>query len=157
MMHGTKSCSVSKLLAVQIYLHVTWSISCVYSFQSSLPLSNVVKETRAFSRLCTTNKNENEATKKSDTNKEPLLKLSWYAAEMFGKIFAPPRNQNYLLQEFNNDDEIDLRSTPSSLREAIKRIEKDNARSYFLSGNIDIMAYDKDCVFADPFVTFSGE
>jgi hypothetical protein len=32
----------------------------------------------------------------------------------------------------------------------------DNDRSYFLSGEVDRLIYDEDCVFADPFVAFNG-
>jgi hypothetical protein len=121
-----------------------------------VPLPQVAKEAIA-SRLWATAKNDDKTRKESDKTKEPLLKLSWYAAEMFGKIFAPANNQNSSRQESVNGDDIDLQSPPSSLKEAIKRIELDNARSYFLSGNVDVMAYDTDCIFADPFVSFTGE
>ena len=40
--------------------------------------------------------------------------------------------------------------------ETIQRINDDNDRYYFLSGEIDSLIYDVDCIFADPFVSFSG-
>lgn len=45
---------------------------------------------------------------------------------------------------------------PQSIQETLERIQLDNDRSYFLSGNVDTLIYDEDCVFADPFVSFRG-
>lgn len=38
----------------------------------------------------------------------------------------------------------------------MKRIQLDNDRSYFLSGQVDNEIYQDDCLFADPFVSFRG-
>lgn len=95
------------------------------------------------------------ATKK-DSDEEtlnPLAKASWYAVETFGKIFAPAEAKT---RSDTLPAEIDLAVPPSSLSEALERIKLDNDRSYFLSGSVDTLAYDEECIFSDPFVSFAG-
>lgn len=94
------------------------------------------------SRLCA-EKNDLES---SEIN--PVAKASWYAVETFGKIFAPKDDKKGLT--------IDQTKPPSSVAETLQRIEEDNSRSYFLSGEVDKLIYDEKCVFSDPFVAFSG-
>eukprot|EP00540_Astrosyne_radiata_P022852 CAMPEP_0116866944 /NCGR_PEP_ID=MMETSP0418-20121206/26341_1 /TAXON_ID=1158023 /ORGANISM="Astrosyne radiata, Strain 13vi08-1A" /LENGTH=139 /DNA_ID=CAMNT_0004502697 /DNA_START=112 /DNA_END=528 /DNA_ORIENTATION=- len=52
--------------------------------------------------------------------------------------------------------ELDLTVPPRSFQETLERIRLDNDRSYFLSGRVDRLIYDENCVFADPFVSFEG-
>jgi len=98
-----------------------------------------------------------DGTDSNDVVKEdmnPLTRASWYAVEAFGKVFGGGKNP---LETVTKDGaEIDLTQPPSSLSEALRRIELDNERSYFLSGDVDVQAYDEQCVFADPFVSFEG-
>jgi hypothetical protein len=59
----------------------------------------------------------------------------------------------------DNDDDNDLDLTiksPTSLQETLARIQLDNDRSYFLSGKVDTLIYDPDCIFSDPFISFRG-
>jgi len=93
---------------------------------------------------------ENETDKPGTDELNPITKASWYAVEAYGKVFGAGKGKK------KSDSTIDLSKPPYSLEEALKRIEMDNARSYFLSGEVDGMAYDPSCVFADPFVSFSG-
>jgi hypothetical protein len=86
-----------------------------------------------------------------------FAKTSWYAAEAFGKIFS----NNSMLEaqkkiEMESNNNIDLSTKPSSLKQTIQRIKLDNDRFYFLSGNVDALTYDANCYFADPFVGFTG-
>jgi len=87
----------------------------------------------------------------------PIAKASWYAVEQFGKLFAPQEGET---KKGNGTSkalqEIDVTKPPSSAKETLERIKLDNDRDYFLSGQVDSLIYDKDCVFADPFVSFSG-
>mmetsp|Transcript_6840 Transcript_6840/g.10044 ORF Transcript_6840/g.10044 Transcript_6840/m.10044 type:complete len:264 (-) Transcript_6840:564-1355(-) len=94
-------------------------------------------------------------TANSETS--PVAKASWYAVEVFGQIFGSG-NRKRSAGETSDvaTDAIDLSVSPKSLDEALKRIEMDNARSYFLSGEVDVEAYAEECIFADPFVSFSG-
>jgi len=89
-----------------------------------------------------------DISNEKDTDLNPLTKASWYAVEAFGKFFGGGNTAS------EADD--DLSRKPSSIDEALRRIQMDNERSYFLSGEVDVEAYDEDCVFSDPFVSFSG-
>ena len=92
--------------------------------------------------------------KDQQTRNNPLLtKASWYAVEAFGKVFGSKNASK------DNDDDNDLDLTiksPTSLQETLARIQLDNDRSYFLSGKVDTLIYDPDCIFSDPFVSFKG-
>jgi hypothetical protein len=72
---------------------------------------------------------------------------AWYAVETFGKVFGKTN--------VGSDEEINT-GPPLSLAETKRRLQRDNDQSYFLSGQVDAEIYDIDCVFADPFVSFTG-
>lgn len=88
-----------------------------------------------------------------NTSKNPLELASWYAVEAFGKAFGSKKESDSTTTSIGN---IDLNKPPSSLDETLKRIQLDNDRSYFLSGEVDRYIYDEQCTFADPFVAFDG-
>ena len=87
------------------------------------------------------------------TSKNPLELGAWYAVEAFGKAFGSKKSTDDNNQRTSG---IDFTKDPSSLDETQQRINIDNERSYFLSGEVDRLIYDKDCTFADPFVSFDG-
>jgi hypothetical protein len=93
--------------------------------------------------------------KDQQTDMNPLTRASWYAVEAFGKVFGSNK-QNVSTKTILEFQEVDLTQSPLSMRETIQRIQLDNDRSYFLSGNVDTLIYDPDCVFSDPFVSFEG-
>jgi hypothetical protein len=106
-------------------------------------------------------KNDDVAGTKSDMN--PFTKSVWYGVEKFGQVVATFTNQNETtINEKNKPQELSMDKVnflsipPASLNETLQRIRLDNDRSYFLSGKVDTYIYDKDCVFADPFVSFQG-
>jgi hypothetical protein len=80
----------------------------------------------------------------------PITKASWYAVEAFGKVFGGTQKSVAI------PTILQLDQAPSSLQETLDRIKLDNDRSYFLSGQVDKLIYDPDCLFADPFVSFRG-
>jgi len=100
-----------------------------------------------------------------DPNMNSITRASWYAAEALGSIFGQfgsnkvdaTRGLKYRqpipsLTKAN----IDFLQSPSSLDETLMRIQLDNDRCYFLSGQVDAMIYDPNCLFSDPFVSFYG-
>ena len=103
------------------------------------------------------NKNSNNIDQKSEPSSQetmnPLTKVSWYAAEFFGKAVGSAKTSKGTLQ---NDVDFSSLQSPQSLQETLERIQLDNDRSYFLSGQVDTYIYDPNCVFADPFVSFQG-
>jgi hypothetical protein len=90
---------------------------------------------------------------KGDSSEEdnPLLKASWYAVETFGKVFGSARKQDETASAT-----LSMDAPPASMDETLQRIQADNQREYFLSGQVDELIYDENCVFADPFVSFKG-
>ena len=87
-----------------------------------------------------------------NNSKNPLELASWYAVEAFGKAFGSKKESDNTA----SSSDIDLSKPPSSLDETLKRIQLDNDRDYFLSGEVDRYIYDEQCTFADPFVSFDG-
>jgi len=88
------------------------------------------------------------ATKKDDTKEvDPVTRTSWYAVEALGKVFG---------SKSRKDKPPSTEQPPSSLSETLQRIQEDNEREYFLSGDLDVLIYDEDCTFSDPFVSFQG-
>jgi hypothetical protein len=95
-----------------------------------------------------------QATSTNPTTVDPWTKASWYAVEAFGKVFGSASSASK--ESPSSLPSFDLNQPPSSLSETLQRLQLDNDRMYFLSGSIDALIYDADCVFADPFVSFSG-
>jgi len=92
---------------------------------------------------------------KEDMN--PVTRASWFAVEAFGKVFGGGGgDKKDGADDGESASEVDLTRPPRSLDEALTRIRLDNDRSYFLSGAVDSLAYDEECTFADPFVSFDG-
>jgi Uncharacterized conserved protein (DUF2358) len=105
----------------------------------------------AHDRLLAANRNEDD----NDAGAlNPLTKASWYAVEAFGKFFGSATKSPQ--DESSDSAEYSLDVPPSSVDETLARLQADNQREYFLSGQVDKLIYDPDCVFADPFVEFRG-
>jgi hypothetical protein len=81
---------------------------------------------------------------------DPFTKASWYAVEAFGKVFGTPDRDDI------GANAIEYDKPPESVEETMRRIRADNDREYFLSGKVDALIYDNECIFADPFVSFVG-
>ena len=83
-------------------------------------------------------------------NAKPFTKPYWYAVEAFGNVFGSPST--------SNEDAIVTVTDrpPTSVAETLQRIQKDNEREYFVSGDLDVLIYAEDCTFSDPFVSFQG-
>ena len=123
----------------------------VQCFQHELPRSRSLPLGRPLRAAADDDASDNVV--KEDMN--PLTRASWYAVEAFGKVFGSggtPANESASA----SSDAIDFTQPPATLKEALRRIELDNERQYFLSGQVDVEAYDPDCLFADPFVSFRG-
>jgi hypothetical protein len=134
---------------------ITHSLKCGNGF--IFPVSNPTKISIRQQRISLKNKKNDNGRDgddsigtKSDMN--PLAKSVWYGVEKFGQIFAPKSSSDSIAAVG-----IDQQKPPSSLEETVERIKLDNDRCYFLSGNVDEYIYDDDCIFADPFVSFSGK
>jgi len=91
-------------------------------------------------------KSDAEGDDQDDDAMNIVTKASWYGVELFGKVLGNT-------QKTRNTD---LTQPPQSLPETYQRIQDDNDRNYFLSGQVDKEIYAVDCIFSDPFVSFAG-
>jgi Uncharacterized conserved protein (DUF2358) len=123
---------------------------CAFSaFPSNLnlctePLCGTVGRSKGTRTVLSSNKHE-EDSKPPD----PLTKSSWYIVEAFGNMFGGTGGSKpSVIAETDQP--------PKSISQTKERLRMDNERSYFLSGTVDELIYSESCVFADPFVSFSG-
>eukprot|EP00569_Conticribra_weissflogii_P002953 CAMPEP_0171328736 /NCGR_PEP_ID=MMETSP0878-20121228/822_1 /TAXON_ID=67004 /ORGANISM="Thalassiosira weissflogii, Strain CCMP1336" /LENGTH=260 /DNA_ID=CAMNT_0011828605 /DNA_START=95 /DNA_END=877 /DNA_ORIENTATION=- len=156
---GVAAVTQSRILVVALWF------SLLLPCASFSPTSQFLRNTRIASNYRSTfpsthllaqkNNIRNAKDKEVTTNSNnPLELASWYAVEAFGKVFGGNIKDDN--KSINNFGVIDLTKPPSSLDETLTRIQMDNDRSYFLSGEVDRLIYDEDCTFADPFVSFNG-
>jgi hypothetical protein len=91
------------------------------------------------------------APKAGDPDEEASLasKGAWFATEIFGTLAARVRGQPAAASS-------GIAGPPSTLKEAISRLEADYERRYFILGEMDEALYAEDCEFADAFVSFKG-
>lgn len=144
--------AVLQILTLTIILNNNQILS--FTLTTPIPIissSNKLHQQSWFA-LKAGNDNNNIKTKQVEEDINPLTKASWYAVEAFGKIFKQEQKTN----ESKTTTNIDFTRSPASYKEALQRIKLDNERSYFLSGTVDIEAYDTKCIFSDPFVAFEG-
>uniref|UniRef100_A0ACD5UE07 Uncharacterized protein n=1 Tax=Avena sativa TaxID=4498 RepID=A0ACD5UE07_AVESA len=87
-----------------------------------------------------------------------VLKAAWYASEALGvaaSFFRPPSPEGDAVAA---DDEAASSGSVSTLGRAqvAEAIKDDFARSYFVTGNLTLRAYEEECEFADPAGSFRG-
>ncbi|XP_065859737.1 uncharacterized protein [Euphorbia lathyris] len=85
-----------------------------------------------------------------------LLKVAWYGSELLGiaasllrspsSAQGPQSNLELAVNEFGGIDRT----------EVVETIKEDFQRSYFVTGNLTLNAYEEDCEFADPAGSFKG-
>jgi hypothetical protein len=74
------------------------------------------------------------------------LKVAWFLAEQFGKVVGGSKRE-----------QVSRQLEPITWKAAQEGIKRDYEENYFVSGAADMAAYDPQCEFADPFVSFRGE
>ncbi|XP_057454695.1 uncharacterized protein LOC130746163 isoform X1 [Lotus japonicus] len=86
----------------------------------------------------------------SQAQNNPLLKIAWYSSELLGIAASAFRSPS------------GVEAPPQRLLETIDRaavvdtIKQDFQRSYFVTGDLTLNAYEEDCEFADPAGSFKG-
>nr|XP_009400732.1 PREDICTED: uncharacterized protein LOC103984889 isoform X1 [Musa acuminata subsp. malaccensis]XP_018681896.1 PREDICTED: uncharacterized protein LOC103984889 isoform X1 [Musa acuminata subsp. malaccensis] len=83
-----------------------------------------------------------------------VLRLAWYGSELLGiaaSLFRP--SPSAAPSEELRADGLGFAAGQAEVAEAIK---EDFDRSYFVTGNLTLEAYEDDCEFADPAGSFRG-
>jgi len=153
-----KESTTRSMLGFKALLQIVALLLISSSSSSFAPLRPQTRSSRSYSTVSVglrqkADKNNDSDVVNQDLN--PFARASWYAVETFGKVFGGGRSnteENVTLTK----DTVDYTKPSKSVAETLKRIELDNDRSYFLSGEVDKLIYDDQCIFADPFVSFSG-
>ncbi|MCL7038181.1 hypothetical protein MKW94_024675 [Papaver nudicaule] len=85
----------------------------------------------------------------NDSNKNVFLKLAWYGSELLGIAASflrePPSSET-------RENSVELVGEDLIL----DTIKQDFERSYFVTGNLTLDAYEEECEFADPASSFKG-
>jgi hypothetical protein len=97
--------------------------------------------------------NDEDASSSSSikTTSNPALKAAWFASEQFGKAIGGGKsNSSATTLEKQEENVMTTRA------ETIDLLAKDYEKNYFIGGESEMKAYSSSCVFADPFVSFTG-
>ena len=110
---------------------------------------------RIMGRRNTTAKNGVRATSTKgdadiiETTSNPALKAAWLASEQFGKVTGKKGGEEIVSTSPSEEE-------PMTREEIIEALEKEYEKNYFIGGESEMKAYSSECVFADPFVSFTG-
>uniref|UniRef100_A0ACD5UTL6 Uncharacterized protein n=1 Tax=Avena sativa TaxID=4498 RepID=A0ACD5UTL6_AVESA len=89
-----------------------------------------------------------------------VLKAAWYASEALGvaaSFFRPPSPEGEDAVAADDDEGASTGSISTLGRAQVAEAIKDDfARSYFVTGNLTLRAYEEECEFADPAGSFRG-
>jgi hypothetical protein len=87
------------------------------------------------------------------------LKAAWVGAEIFGDIMGKNKQQQPDATQQQQQQSSSSAATAAGVRtvdQVLESIRADYADDYFISGKGEMVDYDPQCLFADPFVSFKG-
>ncbi|KAL9245357.1 hypothetical protein vseg_019019 [Gypsophila vaccaria] len=99
---------------------------------------------------------QNKQGKDGTEPENVVLKVAWYASELLGiaaSVLRPPSSDSA------TDEYQELATDGSGIVDravVVETIKQDFERSYFVTGNLTLGAYEEDCEFADPAGSFKG-
>ncbi|KAI3846808.1 hypothetical protein MKW92_001707 [Papaver armeniacum] len=138
--------------------------STINNLQTNSVNSSVIfrqTNTRKFYSVQCTGKNTRTSSSTSspnDSDKNVFLKLAWYGSELLGiaasYLREPPSSETR-----DNSPELvgeDESGGVIERAQVVKTIKEDFERSYFVTGNLTLDAYEEECEFADPASSFKG-
>ncbi|XP_062090393.1 uncharacterized protein LOC133796761 [Humulus lupulus] len=133
-----------------------FSFSSTVSHLNSLNYSLIRQPNPRRSFLRTRCAGENPPSNSATEPENALLKVAWNASELLGiatSFFRSPINAEA------GEVALELARDASGLVDRaviVKAIKDDFERSYFVTGNLTLDAYEEDCEFADPASSFKG-
>ncbi|GLT79673.1 hypothetical protein SLA2020_511530 [Shorea laevis] len=102
------------------------------------------------------NSTSNSPTKQESAPENALLKIAWYGSELLGiaaSFLRPPSPveaaDNYLNLATDGSGAVNRVAV-------VETIKQDFDRSYFVTGQLTLDAYEENCEFADPAGSFKG-
>ncbi|KAJ4832417.1 hypothetical protein Tsubulata_031422 [Turnera subulata] len=98
----------------------------------------------------------NSSAKRESEPENALLKVAWYGSELLGiaaSLFRSPSTT----EAPRKDPLLDKDASGAVDRATVvETIKEDFEKSYFVTGNLTVDAYEEDCEFADPAGSFKG-
>uniref|UniRef100_A0A0E0H4S8 Uncharacterized protein n=1 Tax=Oryza nivara TaxID=4536 RepID=A0A0E0H4S8_ORYNI len=92
----------------------------------------------------------------SSSSENAVLRAAWYGSELLGiaaSFFRPSQPPT----EGDGAGAVEeAASEPQGRAQVAEAVKDDFARSYFVTGNLTLKAYEEDCEFADPAGSFNG-
>ncbi|KAH7577978.1 hypothetical protein ACOSP7_000934 [Xanthoceras sorbifolium] len=85
-----------------------------------------------------------------------LLKIAWYGSELLGIAASFVRPPSSVVAPERDVRLASDGSKPVDRSRVVQTIKEDFERSYFVTGNLTLDAYEEDCEFADPAGSFKG-
>ncbi|KAG9455293.1 hypothetical protein H6P81_008197 [Aristolochia fimbriata] len=102
-------------------------------------------------------KNRNLSSDGDSQSENLVLKLAWFGSELLGiaaSLFRSPADAAKAGGEVEVTGEEELGVMGRA--QLVDAIREDFKRSYFVTGNLTLNAYEEDCEFADPAGSFKG-
>uniref|UniRef100_A0A0G4FT86 SnoaL-like domain-containing protein n=1 Tax=Chromera velia CCMP2878 TaxID=1169474 RepID=A0A0G4FT86_9ALVE len=102
---------------------------------------------------------EKEKKKRFRTEAESVdapLKAVWFASEAFGDAVGFLKRGGSAAEVGGQGAATGQTAKALPFSQAQERLRKDYDRVYFVTGDMDLDLYEADCLFADPFVSFTG-
>ena len=124
-----------------------------FHLRREMTTTTMMREQRPRVVRTTQASNDEDASSSSSikTTSNPALKAAWFASEQFGKAIGGGKsNSSATVLEKQEENVMTTRA------ETIDSLAKDYEKNYFIGGESEMKAYSSSCVFADPFVSFTG-
>ncbi|KAE8660482.1 CAAX prenyl protease 1-like protein [Hibiscus syriacus] len=103
------------------------------------------------------NSKSNLPTTQESARENVLLKVAWYGSELLGIAASYLRPPSKVEESTQKNLELGLVGAGAIDRTAVVQTIKDDfERSYFVTGQLTLDAYEEDCEFADPAGSFKG-
>ncbi|GAB2224131.1 hypothetical protein Drorol1_Dr00004878 [Drosera rotundifolia] len=107
------------------------------------------------------NKPEKQESNSQNAPENLLLKMAWYGSEFLGiaaSLFRPsPMSSRFGEGEGEGEGGLARDGFGAVERSSVvESIKQDFQRSYFVTGNLTLDAYEENCEFADPAGSFKG-
>merc|ERR1712070_931916 len=105
---------------------------------------------------------QNQKVEQETKEKDFLTQAVWYLSEGVGDLLGnlnsfTSSTKDTMKITCKEDYQNYLSTRPTmNLGESIDLLKQDYDKVYFVTGDLNLDLYDENCIFADPFVSFTG-